>query len=188
MNEKRNFFTLKLGLKDEAHLKKLLLFLNSNYPIKYDYGAVKNKICYVTINSSYFCKKLTEYGIFQGKSLREVPHYFSDVKLREAYFLGLLDGDGSIFSGGLSFVGTYSSCKYMKEIMGQYVQYNDNFEYIHLHDKNKSDKLYVYALHRDEVWPVLYNFYKNKKYTLDRKRERVFNYYSKFLKKSKGEK
>lgn len=118
INEVKGTINLTLQPRDEEHIQKFLLAIDSNKQVKKGKSNHRQyDNCYVTINSVIMVKDLVKLGVFQNKSLtlkypteEQIPK-----ELQLYWILGYFDGDGSISSYSsrgynrfrTSFTGTY---------------------------------------------------------------------------------
>lgn len=120
---------IMLSQKDENHLKKFNLALDSNYEIKEYVGSGYNptgKFSKLLLTSQKIVNDLKEYGIVEHKSLILKFPAKLDERYINDYIRGYFDGNGSIYfqnngQYGISFCGTYDMLKAIKDL------YNINF-------------------------------------------------------------
>ena len=175
LNEDRNFLNIKLGIVDEKHLEKFATFMEEkDYKIKYDIGGAytrDNPVCYIDYNSKELVADLKKWGIFQGKSGKEVPIDFIDDNLKKSYIRGLIDGDGCVKNNFFSYVGSIESCQYVKDYFSKWIDYKENCNYIY-----KKGTIFTFCLKNQQVNNALKEIYLNSSIYLDRKYEVVKNF------------
>jgi len=88
----RKSLKIALNKKDEEHLKKFLIDLDSNYHI----GDTKNNCKLLNITSIKMYKDLQNLGLTPNKSLTIKPCKMIPEYLLRHYWRGLIDGDGCI--------------------------------------------------------------------------------------------
>lgn len=178
VNEKNNWLSMNIGRKDLNHLKKFLKYLSfseeeSQRLIKQCYGGAytRDNIVYAAIICGrQLITNLKQYGLFQGKSGKEVPYICKTPELEIAYIRGLIDGDGYICSTryGIGLVGSKEVVTYVRNFFGKLLQWDD-FEdkYIRPHGT-----IYRFAISSQcKTVDILHVLYDNSTVHLARKYE-----------------
>lgn len=176
INETNGWLNIGLGEIDLEHLKKFLRYMKfteEEIPqvIKQRTGGAytRDNITYtITICGRKLINNLKQYGLFQGKSGKEVPYKCSTIELEKAYIRGLLDGDGYIRSTeyGVGLVGSQEILQYVRDFLGQQLNWKDyKNKYIHEHDT-----IYKFAVGGKNISKdILTLLYENSSIYLDRK-------------------
>lgn len=106
---------IALSIRDEEHLKKFLLSVGSNAPLKY---CDKTKSVKASIYSKDMVKDLRDLGFFRNKS--ETQTFPNIPKNLYSHFIrGIFDGDGSLSQDGIQFCGTKSMVGSIKRILDE---------------------------------------------------------------------
>lgn len=176
INETNGWLNINLGEVDLEHLKKFLRYMQfteEEIPqvIKQHTGGAytQDNIVYsVTICGRQLINNLKQYGLFQGKSGKEIPYKCSSTILETAYIRGLLDGDGYIRSTqyGVGLVGSQKILIYVRNFLGQQLHWENYFEkYIHPHGI-----IYKFAVGGKNIsQDILHLLYDDSNIYLDRK-------------------
>lgn len=176
INETNGWLNIGLGEIDLEHLKKFLRYMKfteEEIPqvIKQRTGGAytRDNITYtITICGRKLINNLKQYGLFQGKSGKEVPYKCSTIELEKAYIRGLLDGDGYIRSTeyGVGLVGSQEILQYVRDFLGQQLNWKDyKNKYIHEHGT-----IYKFAVGGKNISKdILTLLYENSSIYLDRK-------------------
>lgn len=176
INETNGQLNINLGEIDLEHLKKFLRYMQfteEEIPqiIKQRTGGAytRDNITYtITICGRQLVNNLKQYGLFQGKSGKEVPYKCASTTLEIAYIRGLLDGDGYIRSSeyGVGLVGSQEILTYVRNFLGQQLHWKDYLErYIHPHGT-----IYKFAVGGKNISEnILHLLYDNSNIYLDRK-------------------
>ncbi len=83
---------LALKCDDKSHVEKFRTFLRTESRPIYDVPSTKS--CALKIHSRQIVKDLARYGVVNNKSLTACCR--NDIHLEPAFWLGMMDGDGSI--------------------------------------------------------------------------------------------
>lgn len=171
-----NVISLGLKKQDQNHIYKFRTFLGSSHNIANISYKIQNKIYYqshIKIFSTKICQKLKEYGICERKSL--IAKTTNNIlKNSRYYFLGILDGDGSISfcnksknkkekSPVISLVGSFDILNEFLEYCKKIITTKANI--------NKSKKIYQLRFSHKQAYKLIKHFYKNAEIYLDRKME-----------------
>ena len=181
INEKRGFLNIKLQKQDENHLIKFKNFIGcSELPIKDDIGGSGQIIKSLTVNSKVLINDLVQLGIRQGKSGKESVCSVIPEHLIPHYIRGLIDGDGSISQSDkptIQLVGSYEIVNFLKTYINQYIyEFNPKYSYICEHGT-----IYKFAVSNLICVLKCYDcFYKNAKIFLDRKYEKILDFYKNY--------
>lgn len=102
IHEKSNMLRIKLKERDVDILEKFCDYFEMDYSfikeeIHQDTG---NKQKYLSIYCKEIIDRLKSYGLYQGKSCKEVPYYDIDKNLVRHYIRGIWDGDGYLSKDG----------------------------------------------------------------------------------------
>ena len=102
IHEKSNMLRIKLQEKDIDILEKICDYFEMDYSfIKYEvHKDTGNKQYYLSIYNKEIISRLKSYGLYQGKSCKEVPYYDIDKNLVRHYIRGIWDGDGYLSKEG----------------------------------------------------------------------------------------
>ena len=175
INDNRGVLRVKLSNKDRKHLEKLAIFMQDSLTsIKEDIGGAyeRNNICpYLEYNCKTMIEDLHQYNLHAGKSGQEVPYCFNNSTLDAAYLRGMIDGDGHIEDGYFKYVGSKTSCEYVKAWFTQYVDFKEDCSYIYKHGA-----IYSFELRNKQANLALKELYLNAAIYLDRKYETVLNF------------
>ena len=183
INETNNWLNIGLGEIDLEHLKKFLRYMKfaeEEIPqiIKQRTGGAytQDNITYtVTICGKQLINNLKQYGLFQGKSGKEIPYKCATVALEIAYIRGLIDGDGYIRSTeyGMGLVGSQKILEYVRNFLGNQLNWVDfQNKYIHPHGI-----IYKFAVGGKNITKdILHLLYDNSSIYLNRK----FNLYEQY--------
>ena len=123
--------TITLSNKDKKHIETFLKNLDSDARV-FVYNTHKNyESAGIVLSSKKICEDLQHnFNITPQKSLTYQPPSFQKNELKDAFIIGMIDGDGTIgFSKGrnrtrlyISMVGTYETISFIKkrfeEILG----------------------------------------------------------------------
>lgn len=169
LNEQRGFLNIKLGAKDEGHLKKFIKYMQGEgIEIKDDRGCNQQIVKVATFNSRQLTNNLLKWGIFQGKSGKEKPCLELESHLYPHYIRGLLDGDGCLTQGEGQYQVDLVGSRTIVTFLHDYI--NDNifpleFDYIYEHGT-----IWRFTCHKQDVVEACYKmFYENTTIYLDRK-------------------
>lgn len=194
-NGKIKAMVLELGLssKDENHIEKMLLSMESNSPIKQKKVKLSGNIYLcsrVNICNTNLCRDLIKLGCIPRKSLilefpneKIVPYY-----LKKHFIRGYFDGDGCISYGSniknkslvINFVGTESILNGILETFNE----NDlKFRYS-INKKGNAFQLFVHGV--DKIKEIYEFMYDESNVYLDRKKEIFDNFFEYFKKFRKG--
>lgn len=169
INENRNALTIKLNAKDVDILKKINGYLECENEIKTAvHNITHNEEKYICFNSCTLIDNLKKYGLYQGKSLKEIPYKDMDKSLIRHYIRGIFDGDGYVAKG-----------KFATGVCGS----KETLEFIHEHLKNELDletttnvvqdkECSIYRLNygkKNDVLKILNYLYGGSNIYLDRK-------------------
>lgn len=172
--KKRGFVQIKVGDIDKNHLIKFANYMQdeTQESIKQEFGGAytkDNTVWTVRYNSRQVVNNLKKFNLFQAKSGKEIPFKIDNPKLKRAYVRGMIDGDGCIRKSYLKYVGSYESCKYIKDYFGEWISYKNDCKYI----LKNYEKIYSFELRRKSSIDILYKIYANSTIFLDRKYEKV---------------
>lgn len=183
INETNGWLNIGLGEIDLEHLKKFLRYMGfteEEIPqvIKQRTGGAytRDNITYtVTICGKQLINNLKQYGLFQGKSGKEIPYKCATTLLEKAYIRGLIDGDGYIRSTeyGVGLVGSQQILEYVRDFLAKELDWTDaQNKYIHPHGV-----IYKFAVGGKNISKsILHLLYDNSSIYLDRK----FNLYQQY--------
>ena len=171
---KTRTLSLKLADRDKDHIEKFADFLcvpqdKREEIIKPDCSGYTKDSCSwcIDICCEQICKDLKPFGVFQCKSTKEKPYFFSDDLLEKAYVRGLIDGDGWVSAPQtkqkqVGFCGSFEMCEYIRSVFekvsGQAPKISQHGKIYHLKAGNK-----------DAVIKILRYLYDDSKVFLTRK-------------------
>lgn len=176
---KRNgrHFSIELQAKDELHLGKLLEYLESDGKLLYrtvkSVGG-RNLFASLHVSSTEIIEALkSNFNLKPAKSLTLKPPLIKDIKCREAFMLGLFDGDGDIsrtasdqLVAGLTTASENMAYWYLEEVK----RILDKSEHPITQRINEKDKkCYHIPLHSREASRFLAKLYSAVELGLDRK-------------------
>lgn len=176
INETNGWLNISLGEIDIEHLKKFLRYMNCTEEeipqmIKQHCGGAytRDNITYsIIICGRQLVNNLKQYGLFQGKSGKEIPYKCKTTELEIAYIRGLLDGDGYIRSTeyGIGLVGSQEILEYVRNFFIEQLNWqNASEKYIHPHGT-----IYKFAVGGKNISKdILHLLYDNSNIYLDRK-------------------
>lgn len=170
INEERNCLSIKLKQTDEDILIKINNYLGYEGNIKYGYHTItKNKFCYICYNSKELIQNLKKYGIFQGKSTKEIPYKDIQNNLSKHYIRGIIDGDGYIMKNKIR-IGLCGS----KEVLEFVFYYLKNNVELNLRKSkyityDKTSNLYRLSFEGDNALKIIDYLYTDSKIYLNRK-------------------
>lgn len=179
---------LALAIKDYTHLEKFKIFMKSDHKI-YMYqqipgenSVIKNKskkyyYGIISIHSSKIINDLDKYSITPKKSFttqfgKNIPNEFIN-----SYMLGLIDADGFITVSNnkitIGFLSHNNFAQTFKHILKQNVELPDN----KLLNHHTNENLKIVRFSGQKVLKIGDFLYKNTPIYLDRKRNRILNFF-----------
>lgn len=183
INQNGRYFSLELQAKDEMHLGRLLEYLESDGKITYrTIKEMEGRNIYSAINVSSI--EIIEalhknFNLIPAKSLTIEPPLIENIQHREAFMLGLFDGDGNISrkSNGQLVVGfTTASYKIAYWYLEEVKRILDKKEHsISSRTKENSNIVRDIRLHSQEASRFLSKLYS----AVDLGLERKYKIYSK---------
>lgn len=183
INEERGFLKIKLAEKDREHLIKFSKFMGEeNPPIQEETGGAytkDNKCVSIEYDSRELVNDLVQnYNLRNNKSGKEEPitiQVSEDIDINNnfifAYIRGMIDGDGHVEDGYFKYVGSLTSCEYLKNIFKQWYSFKEDHKYIYEHGT-----IYSFEIRSKKVNDILKKIYNNSTIYLDRKYQTVQNF------------
>lgn len=170
INEKKYYLRLSLQKSDKHHLEKFCDFLKLDYShIRVHDGT--EKTYHVEVFGKELINDLKKYGLFQGKSLKEVYYNLNRDDLQTAYIRGLIDGDGSINKKYIALVGSEDIVLNVRNYFNDIFNFDLNYIY-------QDHKMFVFKIQKRELIHLILNkLYNGSKIHLDRKYE-IFQLYN----------
>lgn len=166
------------AIKDKNILFELKKDMEFEHPIRTCSYNLKGKRYYgveTTIFSKIMCKDLgTIYNITPRKSLTMKAPEISDSKIRLAFLIGLINGDGSIYKITksniltLNLTGTFDICKWARDVLYEYIG-NKGEKYIY-----PNGSIWSLKYNRPDVITFLYAAKKLNCFYLDRKWSKIY--------------
>lgn len=166
---------IEIHIKDISHLIKFRQDINGNMPIK-TVEKEKHNSCYLDVNCKNLCKDLGKFGIVPNKSLilninwDKIPDELIKYVIR-----GYFDGDGSLNlytargynEWELSFIGTQNTLNFIMEKL-------DISKTIYT--CGRAFRIAIKA--KKEIYKSLRYFYNDDLIFLDRKFQKVLNFFA----------
>jgi len=171
------YITIELQAKDELHLGRLLEYLGSDGKLTYRTLKIvegRNLYAKLHVNSTEIIEALKRnFNLIPAKSLVLEPPLIEDIQCREAFMLGLFDGDGGILrkvDGQLRAVFTTASKSmaywYFEEVK-RILDKSGHPSPEHI--KNEGKWHYKVTVHTQEVSRFLGDLYSSVELGLERK-------------------
>lgn len=179
-----NTVTISLSKKDHQHLEKFLKDINSDYKIRYKKTFLEktNKtydMCSVGVKSNKLCKDLKKLGVTSAKTFIVKPCNKIPNHLYHFYFLGLFDGDGSIFNyiekktnkekWQINFCGNLNMVEAFKDFISPKINSSANIRKL----KPKDVIYYIYYSGDYKLKQIIDILYKDATVFLDRKKKKA---------------
>lgn len=165
------YLQIKLGEKDENHLKKYISYLGYT-----DEGVIKhctggaytrdNPCLVVKTSCSKISENLRQYGLNGAKSKKEVPFMLNNIELEKSYIRGIIDGDGWIRENknGMGVCGSLNVIEYIKDFI------QNNIIDVSANHISKHGDIYKFEVISKTKTKAILNFlYKDATVYLDRK-------------------
>lgn len=171
---------ISLAKKDMAHLKKLLLHMNSNHPLN-NYKSNSNygisEYTRFLLNSKNVFNQLKSKGVKLRKSLiLEYPNVDMVPKHLNKHFIrGYFDGDGSLVlsrnSINFKICGTKEFLTSLIDIFNEISHYNFQYKLFKRRNDDKNNYYISYG-GKNKVYSIMNYLYESSTVYLDRKMEK----------------